>query len=124
MIQSTNKFLIAILAAAVCAIRAQAQTTVSGGTNSAANSAVQDKITQLFGDPVVAKGKNVEVKQSQLDSEMAGVRAQIAASGRNIPPDYETMLERRALEGLINMQLFLATATDDDRTKGKEMADK
>jgi peptidyl-prolyl cis-trans isomerase C len=76
-----------------------------------------DKMIELFGDPVIAKGKNVEVKRSQLDSSMVSLKA--AAAGRNqpLPPEAENFV----LKELIIRQILLARATDADRTKGKEL---
>ncbi len=85
------------------------------------NSAMKpnDKLQALFADSVVAKGKGVEVKRNELDSEVVNTRSILAA--RQIPPPSD--LEVQALRSLIVKQLVLARATDADRAKGKENFD-
>ena len=43
-----------------------------------------DPLSTLFGDPVIATGKNVEVKRSQLDEAFISYRANLAARGDDI----------------------------------------
>jgi peptidyl-prolyl cis-trans isomerase C len=93
--------------------------TASAPTNSATA-----KLTELFGDPVIAKGKGVEVKRSQLDSAMISIKSTAAARGQNIPPEQMTLLERQVLERLIQIQLLLGQATDADKAKGQEATTK
>jgi len=78
-----------------------------------------DMIDQLLGDPVLAKGKDVEVKRSQLDAEMLNVRAMASAQGRTIPPSDMSLLEREKLNELIAFQILLKRATDADKAEGK-----
>ena len=78
------------------------------------------KATDLFGDSVVAKGKGVEVKRSQLDDTLISIKATAAARGQNIPPEHMAMLEQQVLENLIRIQLLLTKSNDDDKAKGKE----
>ncbi len=86
-------------------------------TNSAAKPG--DKLQALFADSIVAKGKGVEVKRSDLDSEVVNTRSILAA--RQIPAPSD--LEVQALRSLIVKQLVLGKATDADRAKGKESFD-
>jgi peptidyl-prolyl cis-trans isomerase C len=97
---------------------ATSDTTASATTNSA------DAMTALFGDPVVATGTGVEVKRSQVDQELTGVRAQAAASGREISPEQMIYFEAQILEQLIGTQLILQQANDADRAAGAKKADK
>jgi peptidyl-prolyl cis-trans isomerase C len=73
-------------------------------------------LDSLFGDAVVAKGKGVEVKRSDLDAIVVKNKAMAAARQMQAPPD----IEEQALRTLIIQQLFLSKATDADRAKGKE----
>jgi len=84
---------------------------------SAQENAPKDKMIELFGDPVIAKGKGIEIKRSQLDSAMVSLRA--AAAGRNqpLPPNAESLI----LRNLINSQVLLSKATEADRTRGKQL---
>ena len=83
----------------------------------AQETAPKDKMIELFGDPVIAKGKGLEIKRSQLDTAMISLRA--AAAGRNqpLPPDADRLI----LRNLINSQVLLSKATEADRTRGKEL---
>jgi parvulin-like peptidyl-prolyl isomerase len=78
------------------------------------------RATELFGDSVVAKGKGVEVKRSQLDEEFIRVKAQASANNRPLSSEQSTLLERQILDGLIQLRLLLGKATEADLAKGKE----
>ena len=74
--------------------RAQAVTGGATSTNmpadttaTATNNKPSDVIAALFGDPVIAKGKGFEIKQSQLDEVMDGIKAKAAAQGQTVPTD-------------------------------------
>jgi peptidyl-prolyl cis-trans isomerase C len=82
------------------------------------------KKAALFGNTVVAKGKGVEVKRSQLDEEVIRAKAQTAARGRTVPPEQMALVERQILDQLIQLQLLKAKATDADRAAGKALAEK
>lgn len=75
-----------------------------------------DKLQSLFADSVVVKGKGIEVKRNELDSEVVNTRAVLAAQRRQAPPD----LEQQALKSLVIKQLVLNRATDADRAEGKK----
>jgi peptidyl-prolyl cis-trans isomerase C len=82
------------------------------------------KAADLFADTVVAKGKGVEVKRSQLDEEVIRVKAQLAARGQNLPPERMMMLDQQILDQLIQLQVIKAKATPADVEQGKKLADK
>ncbi len=82
------------------------------------------KTSDLFPDAVIAKGKNVEVKRSQLDDELMHLKAQAAAQGQKISPEQMLLYEQRVLEHLIGIQLLRARATDDDKAAAKKLATK
>lgn len=125
MMTKISGILTALLTATVCAFSASAQTNAEPAqTNAATPTTPANKFVQLFGDDVVAKGKGVEVKRSQLDTAMTSIRSSAAARGQNIPPEFEKTVERQVLERLIQVQLLLNKATEADKAKGKEMADK
>ena len=118
----------AALAAALMALpRAQAVTGGATLTNmpadttaTATNNKPSDVIAALFGDPVIAKGKGFEIKQSQLDEVMDGIKAKAAAQGQTVPTDE---LTKTVLNGLIANQILLQKATDADKAAGKKEAD-
>jgi len=79
--------------------------------------------TALFGDKVIAKGKGVEVKQSQVDEMFITFKANRAAVGQKVSETLRPRIEADILEKLIATQLFLKMATETDKAKGKEIAD-
>jgi len=78
------------------------------------------KASDLFPDEVVAKGKGVEVKRSQLDDAITGIKSTAAAQGQSIPPDHISLLQQQVLDRLIQIQLLLTKATEADKTTAKE----
>src|SRR4051794_34071113 len=81
------------------------------------------KLDELLPDIVIAKGKNLEIKRSELDEVVGGLKASASANGQEIPPAQLPMLERELLDGLLQMRLLNAKATDADKVKGKMEAD-
>ena len=71
---------------------------------------------------VVAKGKGVEVKRSQLDDAMVSIKSAFSARGQDLPPDEMHRLEQQVLDRLIQIQILLGKATDSDKAAGKEPA--
>ncbi len=83
------------------------------GTNSNPEAAM----TALFGDPVIAKGKGFEIRQSQLDSVASNLKEIFAARGMAAPAN----VDGQALQALIFQQLILSKATDADKARGREL---
>jgi peptidyl-prolyl cis-trans isomerase C len=116
----------AVLAAALLALpRAHALTGGVAATNApatatATNSKPVDMMATLFGDPVIAKGKGFEIKQSQLDGAMDEIRARAAAAGQTVPQEE---LTKTVLNSLIGNQILLQKANDADKATGKKEAD-
>lgn len=78
----------------------------------------------LFADPVIAKGKGVEVKRSQLEDAFIGYRANLAARGQSIAEDKRTVTEAQLLDRMIITQLLAVRATEADKTKARESGQK
>lgn len=93
-------------------------------TDKPAETKPADKIAELFGDPVVAKGAGMEIKRSELDAAVMGVKASGAARGQQLGPDQALLLERQVLERLMQIELLNNKATEADKTKGKDEAKK
>ena len=83
-----------------------------------------DKIAEIFGDPVVAKGTGIQIKRSDLDAAAMGLKASAAARGEKLTAEQSNILERQVLDRLIQIQLLLAKASDADKAKGKEVTEK
>lgn len=87
------------------------------------NANLNATMTALFGNPVIAKGKGFEIKQSDLDDAMTGIKAAAAMRNQVIPPAQMKMLESQMLDRLIQVQLLLQKATDADKAEGKKTAE-
>jgi peptidyl-prolyl cis-trans isomerase C len=100
------------------AASAGAPSMAAAGTNANALTTAS-----LFGDPVIAKGTGVEVKQSDLDEVVLGVESAASAHGETIPPEQMMGIKSQMLNRLIQIQLLLQKATDADKAEGKNKAD-
>jgi parvulin-like peptidyl-prolyl isomerase len=120
---NTKMIFSAALAAALLTLpRAHAATSgaAPADATAATNGNPANVMASLFGDPVIAKGKGFEIKQSQLDGVVDGFKARTAAMGQTVPTDE---LEKTALNSLIVNQILLQKATDADKVAGKKDAD-
>jgi peptidyl-prolyl cis-trans isomerase C len=108
----------------LCAATALVARAADSGDLQQTNAAATPKTTMkdLFPDVVVAKGKGVEVKRSQIDDALISIKSTAAARGQTITPDQMTLLEQQVLDHLVQIQLLMAKATDADKTKGTEAA--
>jgi peptidyl-prolyl cis-trans isomerase C len=114
----------ASLAMGLIAFRANADTAPTGASSIAGTNATPTStMASLFGDPVIAKGKGVEVKQSALDEVVLGIKSAAAAHNQTIPPQQLLGIEAQMLNRLIQIQLLLQKATDADKAVGKEKAE-
>jgi peptidyl-prolyl cis-trans isomerase C len=84
----------------------------------------EDPFASLFDDPVVARGKGVEVKQSQVEEAFIAFKAQMAVRNQMVPESRRAALESQLLEGLIATQILLGRATDADKDLAQERAAK
>jgi peptidyl-prolyl cis-trans isomerase C len=82
------------------------------------------KVSDLFPDVIVAKGKGIEIKRSQLDDAMVSIKSSYAARGQEIPPEEMNHLEQQILDRFIQIQILLLKANDNDKAAGKESSDK
>jgi peptidyl-prolyl cis-trans isomerase C len=116
----------AAFAAALFALPRVNAASANAATNAPASTATnvnsQAAMTALFGDPVIARGNGFEIKRSELDEVMLGIKSTAAARGQAIPPAQLTLIEGQLLDRLIQDQLLLQKATDADRTNGVQKA--
>ncbi|HMO63957.1 MAG TPA: peptidylprolyl isomerase [Verrucomicrobiota bacterium] len=73
-------------------------------------------------DRVLAKGKGLEITQSELDEAYVALRASLAAQGRTVPENQRRQVEKQLLQRLVMTEVLLARATDEDRARGRERA--
>src|SRR5579862_2634082 len=102
---------------------AASASTEAAPTGANTNVNLNATMTALFGNPVVARGKGFEIKQSDLDEVMTGIKAAAAMRNQSIPPEQVKMVENEMLSRLIQVQLLLQKTTDADRVEGKRLAD-
>lgn len=117
---------IALACAGVLSARAAKPDAVAPPATAAETNktAKPDKLTELFGDDVVAKAKGFEIKRSQIDEAIIPMKSSAAARGQPIPAEQVTRLEQQVLDRLIQIRLLLDKATDADKAAGKVARDK
>jgi parvulin-like peptidyl-prolyl isomerase len=113
----------AALFALPCVNAASANAATNALASTATNAKPADAMTALFGDPVIAKGKGFEIKRSELDEVIMGIRSTAAARGQTIPPGQLTQIEGKMLDQLIQVQLLLQKTTDADKSNGVQKTD-
>jgi parvulin-like peptidyl-prolyl isomerase len=82
------------------------------------------KLSDLFGDDVLARGKGVEVKRSQLEEAFVAFKANLAARGQPMPEGQRTAQEAQLLQRLIVTQILTNRVTGADRAVAKGLAEK
>jgi parvulin-like peptidyl-prolyl isomerase len=109
---------------ALPSLRSAAATAPATNKPAAATPAAKsaDAMTALFGDPVIVKGKGFEIKRSELDEVMTGLKSAAAARGQTIPLAQLSQIEGQLLSRLIQVQLLLQKATDADKSNGVQKA--
>ena len=90
----------------------------------AAEAQRRNTLTELFGDETIARGKGLEVKQSQLDEAFIAYKANLVSRNQNVPEEQRTMREAQLLDRLITTQLLINRVNDADRVRGRELAEK
>jgi peptidyl-prolyl cis-trans isomerase C len=117
--------LFGVLFAAVClALPAPGAADKTAATNAPAAPGAAPKIEDLFPDTVVARGRGFEIKRSQLDEAMSGMRSTVIARGQQVTPADNPEIEKKSFDHLLEVQLLNGKATDEDKTKGAALADK
>lgn len=79
----------------------------------------------LFEDEVLAKGKGFEIRQSEVDEMVSGLRATLAVTrNQTIPEQQRELVAGQMLDRLVMMRIVRERATEADRTKAAENAAK
>ncbi len=89
-----------------------------------ASSAKAPRLEDLLPDPVIAKGTGFEIKQSQLDELVGSLKARARATGQEIGPERLPLIQRDLLDHLIQVRVLNSKATDEQKAKARELADK
>jgi peptidyl-prolyl cis-trans isomerase C len=87
------------------------------------SSAADKKMSELFPDTVVARGKGFEVKRSQVEEELLAYKASLAARGQQFPEAQRSMFESNMVDKLVIQDILIARETPADRAAGQEKAD-
>jgi peptidyl-prolyl cis-trans isomerase C len=74
-------------------------------------------------DPILARGKDLEVRQSQVDDDFLGFKAHQVAMGQAVPESARAAIEADILDKLIATQLFLNRANAEDRANAQRIAE-
>ena len=117
----TTRFSQAALAAAF-ALLAAFGAHAADDTNS--TSAASKKMSDLFPDTVVARGKGVEVKRSQIEDEMLAYRASLSTRKQAFPESQRAMIESNMVDKLVVGQILLNRSTPADKAAAREKVDK
>ncbi len=88
------------------------------------NAASETNGAALFPDPVVAKGKGFEIRRSELDESVGSLRATLAAQNQGFSDHERETVAARLLDRMVINRILQLRATDEDRAKAREMAEK
>jgi parvulin-like peptidyl-prolyl isomerase len=113
----TSSFLSAALVVTTLAFHAGRAAEPVAGT-----AARRPTFAELFGDDLVARGKGVEVRRSQLESAYVAYRANLASRGQAIQEDQRLMREAQLLERLVITQLLAQRATAEDKKVAADLS--
>lgn len=86
--------------------------------------AARTNAVELFPDPVVAKGKGFEIRQSELDEAVANLRATLATQNQTIPDRDRNAVAARLLDRMVITRILVQKATEEDLQKAKSAAEK
>jgi peptidyl-prolyl cis-trans isomerase C len=83
-----------------------------------------DKTAELFGDPVIARGRDFEIKRSQLEEAFVKAKATAAAAGVTFSESERKLLEIRLVNEMVVGNILSGKATDTDKQRAREAAEK
>lgn len=110
-----------IMVSAVASLAAEKDSVKESAPTAATPAAAA---ANLFADEALCKGKGVDVRRSQVDSSMLQFKANLNARSQSLPEDKREMVESQILDRLVITQLLLNRATETDRARAKELAEK
>jgi len=80
-------------------------------------------LDELFPDKVIAKGRDFEITEKQVDRAYLNYKTAAAANGQKVDAMERSALTAKLLDKLIFMKIMLGKATAVDRKKGATRAD-
>ncbi|NBV21752.1 MAG: hypothetical protein EBS05_07495 [Proteobacteria bacterium] len=122
-------FLLPVLAATLCATGASRLSAADpkDAKSPAAPPLPKPVVSEdaLFPPTVLARGRGFEVNSRQLDEAFLHFRTAAASRGQQPPPEEKRLeLEKKMLDRLIVVEVLKRQATEADKAKGKQAADK
>ncbi len=78
----------------------------------------------LFDNPVIARGRGFEIRQAELDDTLTALKGTLATQGQAIARQDEPALRARLLERMILTRILVQRATEDDKARARELAEK
>jgi len=85
--------------------------------------AVAVAAADFFGDEILVRGKNLEIRRPELERAYLQYQANATLRDQAIPEDRREELEAMLLDRLVVTRLLLNRATDEDRSRGRGRAD-
>jgi hypothetical protein len=78
----------------------------------------------LFPDPLLVKGKGFEIRESDVEDAVTGLKATMATQGQTIPDSQRAAVEGRMLDRMILTRILMQRATAADKAAARAEADK
>ncbi|HXG46354.1 MAG TPA: peptidylprolyl isomerase [Methylomirabilota bacterium] len=82
------------------------------------------KLAELFDNPVLARGRGVTVRRSDLEAAFVAYKANLSARGQGLSEGQRLLREAQMLDRLVVTQLLTNRATAPDHVKARELADR
>lgn len=79
----------------------------------------------LFDNPIRATGKNFEIRQNEVDEMVVGLKATLSATrSQSIPDAQRGQVAAQMLDRLVLLRALALKATEADKARAREVADK
>ncbi len=75
-------------------------------------------------EKVLARAKDFEITQTDLDAAFVSLRSTLAAQRKDVPEQQRAAIERQLVDKLVLTQILLRKANDEDRRSAKEKVDR
>lgn len=78
----------------------------------------------LFENPVIVKGRGIEIRQQELDDNYRALKSTLATQGQSIAPVQEAQARQRLLDRMILSRTLDQRATAEDRERARISSEK